>query len=434
MKRELYSKLLEWKNTPDAYRKPLILEGARQTGKSWLAQELGDKEFETFVEVNFEKMPSLNSLFEGDFDINRIILALRAVSGKDIQPGKTLIFLDEIGHAPRGLMSLKFFKLDAPEYHVIAADSFMGLHDHDDDSFPVGYVKLLKTYPLNFPEFLTAVGEDSLVEMLKRSDWELINVFSNKFTEYLRQYYFTGGMPEVVKAFVNTKDYLACRQIQKEIIETYEKDFTKHPPKEIVAKMRLLWQNIPAQLSKENKKFTYSAIKKSARARDYEEAIQWLCDAGAIYKVTRVSSGELPLDGFADMDSFKLFLVDIGLLGAMTGLTMDSLITGNEYFKQFKGALTEQYVMQQLVGLEDIRIHYWSPDTGMAEVDFVIQLNGKVIPLEAKAERNLKAKSLKTFSQKYQPEVILRTSLEPYFKGDHVTDIPLYALSCIKDV
>ena len=428
MKRNVLQNLIAWKNKPSDKRKPLILEGARQTGKTWLARELGRTEFDEYVEINFEDNEQFRSLFEMDFDIERILMALRSVTGKKILQGKTLIFFDEIQYARRGLLSLKYFGDKAPEYHVIAAGSLLGVVDHKDDSFPVGKVEFERIYPLSYEEFLMALGKDGLVQMLHSMDWDLINSFSSQYIELLRQYYYVGGMPEAVRTFVEEKDYVAVRKVQLGLLESYKKDFSKHPPQEIVRRMILLWNTIPSQLAKENKKFVYTAVRPSARARDFETSIQWLCDAGVAYKVTRVRAGELPLTGFEDADAFKMYVLDVGLHGAMTGLDAKSLISGNEFFKQYKGALTEQFVLQQLVLFDEIKIHYWTPDEGIAEVDFVVQLNGSIVPIEVKAEVNLKAKSLAQFIKRYNTLNVIRTSLEKYFKGEKITNVPLFAI------
>ena len=434
MKRNIFANLVAWKNESDDKRKPLILEGARQTGKTWLARELGKKEFESFVEINFEDTEEMKTLFESDFDIDRIVLAIQSVSGKKIIPGKTLLFFDEIQHARRGLLALKYFKEKAPAYHIIAAGSLLGVIDHKDDSFPVGKVTFLTVHPLSYEEFLLAMGKEDMVTMLHSLDWVAINTFAGRYTEMLRQYYYVGGMPEVVKTFVEEKDYKSVREIQLSLLKSYSHDFSKHPPKEIVKRMTLLWNTIPSQLAKENKKFIYTAVRSSARARDFETSIQWLCDAGVVHKVTRVIAGELPLAGFEDADAFKLYTLDIGLHGAMTGLDARTLISGDEFFKQYKGALTEQFVLQQLQLMKQTNIHYWSPEEGIAEVDFVIQSSGHIIPIEVKAEQNLRAKSLSEYIKRYTPSLVIRTSMAPYSKGEKVIDLPLFAISALSDI
>lgn len=431
MKRDIFAQLVTWKNRPIGQRKPLILEGARQTGKTWLARELGRTEFAEFVEVNFEKMSEARSLFEVNFDLHRILLAIQALTGKRIVAGQTLLFFDEIQFARRGLLSLKYFFDEMPELHIIAAGSLLGLIDHEDDSFPVGKVSFQKVHPLSFAEFLAAIGREGLVDILRSKDTIAIDAFAVTFTDLLRQYFYVGGMPEAVQTFAEQSDYKEVRRVQKEILESYKNDFSKHPPKEIVKRMILLWESIPGQLAKENKKFVYSAVKSGARARDFETAIQWLCDAGVIHKVTRVRSGELPLSGFEDIDAFKLYTLDIGLHGAMTGLDAATLVNGNELFLQYKGAMTEQFVLQELHTIDDVAIHYWSPDESTAELDFVIQYDGKVIPVEVKAEQHLKAKSIPVYITQNNPQRVIRTSLAPYHKGNTIEDIPLYAFAAL---
>lgn len=431
MRRTVYNKLLTWKSTPDGLRKPLILEGARQTGKTWLARELGQNEFENFVEINFERIEEARTLFENNFDLQRILLTIQAITGKQVIPGKTLLFFDEIQFARRGLLSLKYFYEDMPSLHIVAAGSLLGVLDHKDDSFPVGKVSFLRVYPLSFSEFLCAIQREGLAQLIASKDYTAIDAFASLLTDLLRQYYFVGGMPEAVKTFAEQQNYEKVRAVQQEILKSYRSDFSKHPPKEIVKRMALLWDSVPAQLAKENKKFVYNAVKQGARARDFETAIQWLCDAGLTYKISRVRCGQLPLKGFEDIDSFKLYLLDIGLMGAMSGLSATTITQGNDLFLQYKGALTEQFVMQEMQTLNSLEIHYWTPDESIAEMDFVIQKEGKIIPIEVKAERHLKAKSIAIYIQQNHPKNVIRTSLSPYHQSEQITDIPLYAFYSI---
>lgn len=431
MRRTIYNQLLTWKNTPDGLRKPLILEGARQTGKTWLARELGLNEFENFVEINFERIEEARTLFENNFDLQRILLAIQAITGKQVIPGKTLLFFDEIQFARRGLLSLKYFYEDMPSLHIVAAGSLLGVLDHKDDSFPVGKVSFLRVYPLSFSEFLCAIQREGLAQLIASKDYTAIDAFASLLTDLLRQYYFVGGMPEVVKTFAEQQNYEKVRAVQQEILKSYRNDFSKHPPKEIVKRMALLWDSVPAQLAKENKKFVYNAVKQGARARDFETAIQWLCDAGLTYKISRVRCGQLPLKGFEDINSFKLYLLDIGLMGAMSGLSATTITQGNDLFLQYKGALTEQFVLQEMQILNPLEIHYWTPDESIAEMDFVIQKEEQIIPIEVKAERHLKAKSIAIYIQQNHPKNVIRTSLSPYHLSEHITDIPLYAFYSI---
>lgn len=431
MRRTIYNQLLTWKSTPDGLRKPLILEGARQTGKTWLARELGQNEFENFVEINFERIEEARTLFENNFDLQRILLAIQAITGKQVIPGKTLLFFDEIQFARRGLLSLKYFYEDMPSLHIVAAGSLLGVLDHKDDSFPVGKVSFLRVYPLSFSEFLCAIQREGLAQLIATKDYTAIDAFASLLTDLLRQYYFVGGMPEAVKTFAEQQNYEKVRAVQQEILKSYRSDFSKHPPKEIVKRMALLWDSVPAQLAKENKKFVYNAVKQGARARDFETAIQWLCDAGLTYKISRVRCGQLPLKGFEDIDSFKLYLLDIGLMGAMSGLSATTITQGNDLFLQYKGALTEQFVMQEMQTLNSLEIHYWTPDESIAEMDFVIQKEEHIIPIEVKAERHLKAKSIAIYIQQNHPKNVIRTSLSPYHQSEQITDIPLYAFYSI---
>lgn len=431
MRRTIYNQLLTWKNTPDGLRKPLILEGARQTGKTWLARELGLNEFENFVEINFERIEEARTLFENNFDLQRILLAIQAITGKQVIPGKTLLFFDEIQFARRGLLSLKYFYEDMPSLHIVAAGSLLGVLDHKDDSFPVGKVSFLRVYPLSFSEFLCAIQREGLAQLIASKDYTAIDAFASLLTDLLRQYYFVGGMPEVVKTFAEQQNYEKVRAVQQEILKSYRNDFSKNPPKEIVKRMALLWDSVPAQLAKENKKFVYNAVKQGARARDFETAIQWLCDAGLTYKISRVRCGQLPLKGFEDINSFKLYLLDIGLMGAMSGLSATTITQGNDLFLQYKGALTEQFVLQEMQTLNSLEIHYWTPDESIAEMDFVIQKEEQIIPIEVKAERHLKAKSIAIYIQQNHPKNVIRTSLSPYHLSEHITDIPLYAFYSI---
>lgn len=429
MKRQVFLKLQEWRNRDASSRKPLILEGARQTGKTWLARELGKREFEHYIEINFETDDDLQDLFELNFDLERILLTIKQVKGIPIVEGKTLIFFDEIQYARRGLLCLKYFYDKMPNLHIIAAGSLLGVIDHKNDSFPVGKVEFLQVFPLSFEEFLIADGKEGVAEILRSSDWVTINVFHERLVGWLREYYYVGGMPEVVNTYIKKKDYKEVRKVQNQLIKAYENDFSKHPPKEIVQRMIMVWQSIPSQLAKENKKFVYTALRSSARARDFETSIQWLVNAGMIYKVTRCFGGELPLAGFEDPDAFKIYLLDIGLLGAMAGLEARTMLLKNEFFEQYKGALTEQFVLQELQLMEDKQVYYWSPESSIAEVDFLLQKSGYAIPLEVKAEKNLKAKSLFRFVKEYTPKIACRFSMSKYEKGTNIIDMPLYAIS-----
>lgn len=429
MKRLVYDKVVAWKNKSDNKRKPLLLEGARQVGKSWLLEELGRNEFDSVALINFEEDKQLATLFEADFDTERILRSIEIASGVKLIPGKTLIIFDEIQSVSRGLLSLKYLYNNAPQYHIAAAGSLLGISLHKEDSFPVGKVEFIDVYPLSFEEFMMALGKDAMADSLHNMDWGLIKAFREQYIDLLKQYYFVGGMPEVVASYVKEKDFTEVRSIQNNLLRSYDADFSKHPPMEIIPRIKMVWNSIPSQLAKENKKFIFNAVKPGGRAKDFELAIEWLKQAGLLYKITRINNGTLPLDGFEDPDAYKLFTLDVGLLGAQSGLDAKTLIDGNAIFAQYKGALTEQYVLQQLLCNENIKIHYWTPTTGVAEVDFVIQLNDKVIPIEVKAEENLKAKSLKSFNDKYKPELSIRTSMSDFRAEENLTNLPLYAIS-----
>ena len=424
MYREKIKYLIKWKLKAD--RKPLIIQGARQVGKTWLLQEFGKQEFKKMVYINFERETELQELFLKDLHIPRIITILEAFSGISISPQDTLIVFDEIQSAPKGLTSLKYFNENAPEYFVIASDSLLGINLHNKISFPVGKVNFLNLYPMDFYEFLLALGETGLARILNEKLWDIMDVFTEKFKEFLRYYLYVGGMPEVVAAFAKNRDWKKVRQKQLEILTTYERDFSKYAPYETVPRLNMVWQNIPAQLSKENKKFIYGAMKESARAKDYELATQWLVDSGILLKSYRVSKPSMPLIAYQDLSAFKLFFNDVGLLAAKANLDLKTIVLGNTIFTEFKGALTEQFVMQQLKAKELDYIGYWTNDRSTAEVDFIIQHNGKIVPIEVKATENTKAKSFKLFCEKFQSQTAIRTSLSNYRKENWMTNVPLY--------
>jgi len=432
MERVAMRDLISWKIKSG--RKPLIIRGARQVGKTWLIKEFGKNEYAETVYMNFESSKLLKTLFVDNFDIQRIITALQIESGLQINPENTLIILDEIQEAEGALASLKYFCENAPQYHIIAAGSMLGLALHNQTSFPVGKVEFLDLNPLNFTEFLLAMKQKALLDLLKSRDWVLIKSFKEKYIQLLRQYYYIGGMPEVVLSYTLKDDFKEVRAIQKRILMGYEHDFSKHAPMEIVPRIRLLWNAIPAQLSKENRKFMYGAVKQGSRAKDYEIALLWLINCGLVHKICRVSKPGFPLKSYEDFAAFKLFIVDVGLLGAMGDIDARTLIEGNVIFEEFKGALTEQYVLQQLSTIQDLVIYYWSAEKSTAEVDFLVQYSGQVIPIEVKAEENLHAKSLKTFSQKYSPKQSIRTSMSDYRKDDWLTNLPLYAINELTEI
>jgi uncharacterized protein len=427
MKRTAMNQLISWKNKPT--RKPMIIRGARQVGKTWLMKEFGKNEYEQTVYINFESSKRLIALFQENLDIQRIITALQIESGIQINPESTLIIFDEIQEARGAITSLKYFCEDAPQYHVMSAGSLLGVAMHQHTSFPVGKVEFLDLQPLTFIEFLNAMNQQSFIDLLKNKDWGLIKTFKEKYIQLLRYYYYIGGMPEAVLSYVEESDFNEVRNIQKRILLAYEQDFSKHSPGEIVPRIRMLWNSIPAQLAKENRKFIYGAIKKGSRAKDYELALAWLVDCGLVHKVSRVSKPGIPLKAYEDVSAFKLFVADVGILGAMGDIDVRTIIEGNVIFEEFKGALTEQYVLQQLISINDLVVNYWSAERSSAEIDFLVQHSGNVIPLEVKAEENLQAKSLKSFCQKYSPTLAIRTSMSDYREEEWMTNLPLYAIS-----
>lgn len=428
MKRNAIKELYEWKENND--RKPLVILGARQVGKTWLMKEFGKEAYKKCAYVNFEDNDDLRGMFEHDFDIQRIIANLQWATDVTIDED-TLIILDEIQEAPRGITALKYFQEKAPQYHVIAAGSLLGIAMHKNDSFPVGKVDFMNLYPLSFYEFLNAVGEKKMVDLLQAKDWTMLTMVRAKFEERLRQYYFVGGMPAAVLAFVNDGDLNKVRTIQKSIIEAYERDFSKHAPAIEVPRIRMVWHSIPSQLSKENRKFVYGMIKEGARAKDFELAIEWLKDAGLIYKVNRCKKAQLPLAAYEDFSAFKMFLSDIGLMGAMSNIPVQSLLNGNMLFSDFKGALTEQFVLQQMKTNQSLSIYYWSADNSRGEIDFLVQQEEKVIPIEVKAEENLQAKSLRMFVERNPGLKGCRFSMSPYREQDWLVNYPLYSVLTI---
>lgn len=429
MKRFVLQQLIEWKNRED--RKPLILNGARQVGKTWLLHEFAKLEYKKEAYVVCRKNNLARQLFSQDFNVDRILRGLRAMTSVDITPGDTLIILDEIQEAPRGITALKYFAEKAPQYHVVAAGSLLGIAMHQNDSFPVGKVDFMHLYPLTFFEFLDAIGESRMVELLMSKDWNMITMFRNKFEECLRQYYLVGGMPAVVQSFASEGNLSKVRSIQKGILEAYERDFSKHAPAIEVPRIRMVWKSIPSQLAKENKKFIYGAVKEGARAKDFELAIEWLKDAGLIYKVNRCKKALLPLAAYEDFSAFKLFLSDVGLMGAMSNIPAQSLLEGNVLFSDFKGALTEQYVLQQLKEKSSLSIYYWSAENSRGEIDFLVQDEERIIPIEVKAEENLQAKSLRVFVERNQGLKGMRLSMSPYREQDWLANYPLYSVSAI---
>ncbi len=430
MYRDKIEELKKWKKS--ANRKPLIIRGARQVGKTWLMKEFGKKYFEKVAYINFDDNTRMEKLFDGDFDIERIIQGLKIEAGVNIEASNTLIILDEIQETPKALKALKYFCEKASQYYIISAGSLLGVAIHEGTSFPVGKVDFLNLAPLSFFEFLEAIGEKELLEILKENQIDMTRVFHTKLKEQLKLYYYIGGMPEAVNSYVEEKDLKKVRKIQKRLLQAYEQDFSKHAPTSIVPRIRQLWNNIPTQLAKENKKFIYGLVRQGARAREYEVALSWLIDCGLIYQVNRVNNNKIPLSAYQDFSAFKLYLLDVGLLAAMANVDAKTLLEGNDIFEEFKGSLTEQYVLCQLKQCTELDIFYWSADTGIAEIDFITQIGKNNVPIEVKASENLQAKSLKSFIQKYDTKVNARTAMIEYKKEDNLINIPLYMIGNIE--
>lgn len=429
MQRYALKHLIDWKNKKN--HKPLVIQGARQVGKTWLIQEFGKKYYEQVAYINFDVDVKSREIFDIDYDTERLIMDIGLATKTKINAENTLIIFDEIQECPRALTSLKYFRENAPQYDIIVAGSLLGVACHEGTGFPVGKVSFMNLFPLSFEEFLLAMGEERFVELLNKKDFKTIKLFNNKYEKLLKQYCYVGGMPEIVQDFVENKDFESVRNLQKEILSAYEEDFTKHIPANTVAKIRLLWKSIPAQLSKENKKFIYGAAKEGARARDFEAALSWLINSGLVYRVNKITKPDLPITAYEDFNSFKLFVLDVGLLGAMTDLQANTIIDGNRIFEEFKGAIAEQYVLQQFKTIKNLPVFYWSNETSRAEIDFVIQIKSDVVPVEVKAERNLQAKSLKVYMEKFKPNYAIRTSMADYKKTDNLIDLPLYTLENI---
>ena len=426
MQRKILQFLQNWKQNPN--RKPLIIQGARQVGKTWAMKHFGEQSFEQVAYINFDNNSRMKTLFSGDYDINRLILGLKIESGVDIKAHNTLIIFDEVQEVPQALSSLKYFYENAPEFYIVSAGSLLGVSLHHQVSFPVGKVDFLPLYPMDFHEFLRAMGKQDLVELLNLKDWPLISAMKSRYIELLRQYYFVGGMPEAVKVFIETQNFDAVRQVQKNLLMAYEQDFSKHiRDGQTVQKVRSIWHAIPEQLAKENKKFIYANLQKGARSKDYEIALQWLKDSGLVHSVPRIKKPHLPLSAYQD-NAFKLYGLDIGLLSAQSHLDASVLLDGSRIFSEFKGALTEQYVLQQLIANQDNPVFYWATEKGTAKVDFVVQQKQAVIPIEVKAEENLKAKSLKVYVEQFQPERAFRFSMADYREQDWLVNVPLYGV------
>ena len=426
MERKAYSQLLAWKNNP--HHKPLILNGARQVGKTWLLKHFGEKEYRNVAYVNCDRSPQMEMILREGFDMSRIIRNISAMTNVDIRPHETLIILDEIQSIPKGLSSLKYFCEDAPDYDVAVAGSLLGLQLHRGESFPVGKVDMLKLYPMTFGEFLLAKGEKVKKEALDNKEYETMSAVSPLYVELLRQYYFTGGMPAAVSAFIEGQPLHTVRQIQKDILNDYIRDFSKHAPGNEVPRINLVWNSIPSQLGKENRKFIYGMLKKGARAKEFELAIQWLVDCGLVYKIPRTSKVAMPVRFYVDFSAFKLYLLDVGLFGAMVNAPASEILIGSNIFSEYKGTFTELYVLQQMVTVRDLDIYYYSTDDSRTEIDFIVQHEGKVTPVEVKAEENLRAKSLRQVVSNDPSLHGLRFSMSDYRQEDWLDNVPLYGV------
>lgn len=429
MERKALTNLEAWRLDPR--RKPLVLNGARQVGKTWLLKEFGERAYKNVAYINFESNERMAALFSSNLDPERLLTGLQVESGVRIEPENTLIIFDEIQDTPKALTSLKYFYENAPQYHIAAAGSLLGIATHAGVSFPVGKIDFLNLYPLSFLEFLKAIGESELANLVLSRDWLMIDAFRGKLTESLRYYYCVGGMPESVATFIATKDLRLVRTFQKKLLEAYERDFSKYAKADIVPRIRAVWNSLPAQLAREQKKFIYGLVREGARAREYENAIEWLCGAGLMQKIHRVSKPGFPLKAYLELNAFKLFMLDVGLLATHADLSIQTVLQGNVLFEEFKGALSEQYVAQELCLIEGANASYWSSDTSRAEVDFLIQGQDSIYPLEVKASENLQAKSLRVYNEKFSPPRCFRTSLSPYREESWLTNIPLFALSLL---
>lgn len=426
MQRKIYDKLLQWKQSEG--RKPLMLLGARQVGKTWIMRHFGEKEYSKVAYVNCDDEPRMKQVFEMDYDIDRILLVLQAITGVNVTPGDTLVILDEIQEIPRGLHSLKYFCEKAPQYHFMVAGSLLGVTLGKGESFPVGKVDMMYMYPMDYEEFLDATGNGGWLELLHSKDWSVIEMMLPKMVELLRRYYYVGGMPGVVSGYIANNDLQQVRKQQREILDAYGRDISKHTSSGESTRIRQVLASLPAQLAKENKKFVYGAVRKGSRAKDFELAIQWLIDAGIVYRVNRIREPRLPLKFYEDFDAFKLFLLDCGLLACMSEVPADQMLIGDNVFTEFKGAFTEQYVMQQLRAM-DINAYYWSNSSTPAEIDFIVQWGSRIIPIEVKAEVNVRARSLRQFVSDHPELKGLRISMKGYADQEWMENIPLVGIS-----
>lgn len=427
MKRTIISQLKSWKESP--YRKPLILAGARQVGKTYILKEFGKQEYDNVAYINCDGNSEIADIFAENYDMSRVLMIIGAITKQPIVPGKTLIILDEIQELRKGLSSLKYFCEDAPEYHIAVAGSLLGVAMHQGESAPVGKVDILRLYPMSFEEYLLAKGEDRMLDILQKKDWTTTNMLHESLTLLLREFYFVGGMPEAVKTFLATNDANAVRKVQNDILFVYRSDMSKHVSPNEATRISMVWQSIPSQLAKENKKFVYGALRTGARAKDFEMAIQWLVDAGLVYRISRVREIGMPLKFYEDFNAFKLFLLDVGLLGALCEMEPSQMLISNKVMTESKGAFTENYVLCQLMCKENVHVYYYSREDSRLEIDFLVQHKGQITPVEVKAEENLRSKSLRTFIDANPSFKAVRFSMSPFIDQDWMTNVPLYAVS-----
>lgn len=427
MKRTIISQLKSWKESP--YRKPLILAGARQVGKTYILKEFGKQEYDNVAYINCDGNSEIADIFAENYDMSRVLMILSAITKQPIIPGKTLIILDEIQELRKGLSSLKYFCEDAPEYHIAVAGSLLGVAMHQGESAPVGKVDILRLYPMSFEEYLLAKGEDRMLDILQNKDWTTTNMLHESLTLLLREFYFVGGMPEAVKTFLATNDANAVRKVQNDILFVYRSDMSKHVSPNEATRISMVWQSIPSQLAKENKKFVYGALRTGARAKDFEMAIQWLVDAGLVYRISRVREIGMPLKFYEDFNAFKLFLLDVGLLGALCEMEPSQMLISNKVMTESKGAFTENYVLCQLMCKENVHVYYYSREDSRLEIDFLVQHKGQITPVEVKAEENLRSKSLRAFIDVNPSLKAIRFSMSPFMEQDWMTNVPLYAVS-----
>jgi len=429
MDRIAMAKLELWASSSN--RKPLIIQGARQVGKTWLIQEFGRTHFHQTAYISFMDDENMRAVFEGSLDCHRLLQAISLATNTDAGNSDVLVVFDEIQECPRALMSLKMFCETRPDVPIVAAGSPLGVAMHQDISYPVGKVDYLDLFPLTFSEFLRGTGDAKLADVVDAADFDMMTAFSEMLTDKLRFYYFVGGMPEAVTAFGREANFDAARTVQERLLRDYEQDFSKHTSPEMAEKIRLVWQSAPGQLTRENKKFIYSAVRTGARARSYEEAIQWLVDAGLLIRVRRIKKPTLPLAGYEDKDAFKLYLLDVGLLGAASNLDKSTIVKQNHLFTEFKGSLTENFACQSLQTNGIKNLHYWSSKNSSAEIDFIYDYAGEIVPVEVKAEENLRSKSLHSFIDSYHLKRGLRLSLRGYREQDWLINVPLYAVGTV---